>query len=136
MSIGVTHLNHTNEEIRMAQLLAFEDIFNKCDIVVGDFNSIDFDDYNDMQYKRIPESHQGGKVIKYITDQLGYIDAHKILRKEKESQFTMASNDPFMRIDYVFLSQNFYNKITGGHLHCYGSMESDHLPVVFDFTFD
>lgn len=105
-------------------------------MVVGDFNSTLRDEYTVEQYSRVPYTHIGDRVIKCIIDEMGFIDAHQAFRKEENVLFTMASTDLFMRIDYIFISKDFYRKITGGHLHCWSSNESDHLPVLFDFTFD
>ncbi|CAF1513156.1 unnamed protein product [Adineta ricciae] len=106
-SFAVTHLDHVNEDARLAQMKYFRP---DVDILIGDMNALTEDDYTESYYRRIVagkrEESQWEKprfdLTKLITQSWGYQDAFRFAnpKLKDEDVVTCAYGT---RIDYIYL---------------------------------
>ena len=135
-NIICTHLevNDNSSEIRIKQLTQIhEDIKKESNptIILGDFNFVNYDDYNyNINYKTLLQKLEHPKITdneyKYIK-QLGWSDSFEKINSIPPNMTSWAGT----RIDYIF----FYdpnNKLIINNTGVYFSNNSDHLPVIVD----
>jgi endonuclease/exonuclease/phosphatase family metal-dependent hydrolase len=113
-------------------------------ILVGDFNTLAPGEILDV--RRMPAWIRGlvwlsGRDIQRATIQLmrdsGYVDGYRTLHAD-EKGYTFPVWDPHLRLDYVFVPQQFAGQL----IHCEVITEaaktkaSDHLPLLAQFELD
>ncbi|CAF5171684.1 unnamed protein product [Rotaria sp. Silwood1] len=91
-TIYVTHLDHMNEQFRLAQIKELEKHIQSSDglqLVVGDFNSLTFDDYSneyfDMNIRKVRAQHSWEAPYNLITNKMkenGYWDCWRVMNKD------------------------------------------------------
>ena len=106
-SFAVTHLDHMNEDARLAQMNYFQP---NIDILMGDMNALTKDDYSEEYYQKkvvdVREKSLWEKprfdLTDLITRQWGYQDAFRLANSElkDEDVVTCAYGT---RIDYIYL---------------------------------
>ena len=130
-TVYVTHLDHTDEDVRLTQLRALRTWTirdrSRPHLVMGDFNALS---PWDVAALNMPDGAPEPRVIAQM-EKAGYVDAYR-LYGEPGSQSFIPSTDPPIRIDYIFASR----PLAGGVRSCViwqepaGSEASDHRPVL------
>ncbi|CAF1670266.1 unnamed protein product [Adineta ricciae] len=106
-SFAVTHLDHMNEDTRLAQINYFQP---NIDILMGDMNALTKDDYSEEYYQKevvlVREKSQWEKprfdLTDLITRQWGYQDAFRLANSELKDE-SVATCAYGTRIDYIYL---------------------------------
>jgi endonuclease/exonuclease/phosphatase family metal-dependent hydrolase len=144
-TVYVTHLDHTDEAVRLTQLRALRTWTvrdrNRPHIVMGDFNAIspwDFEGRDDALAALIQHEHGGHmadnpQVVAQM-EKAGYTDAHRSFGARGEQSFIPAQ-DPPIRIDYIFVSAPLLPALVDAAIVVGppGAEASDHRPVTADF---
>ncbi|CAF3643348.1 unnamed protein product [Adineta steineri] len=107
---AVTHLDHLDEDDRLAQIQYFKPHKQNIDILIGDMNALTRDDYSDDYYTNIVagkrETYGWEKprfdLTRLITQEWHYQDALKLLHPTlKDEQLVTCAYGT--RIDYIYL---------------------------------
>jgi endonuclease/exonuclease/phosphatase family metal-dependent hydrolase len=145
----VTHLDHTDEEVRLTQLRALRTWTvrdrNRPHIVMGDFNSVapwDFVTRAEalVELGRYPKGQivintgKGGPQVVPQLEKAGYLDAYTRFGIPG-SDSSLRLDHPPVRVDYIFLSQALAPALTSCEIwqEPLGEEASDHRPVLADF---
>jgi endonuclease/exonuclease/phosphatase family metal-dependent hydrolase len=107
---GVTHLDQINENVRLEQIKEFNPYENNIDILMGDMNSLTYDDYTDDYYqKNILQLRKKSnwekpcfQLTELIKNQWNYQDAFKQINPDAKDEQVVTSRFK-TRIDYIYL---------------------------------
>lgn len=106
---AVTHLDHMNEDDRLAQMTTFAPHEIDTNILMGDMNAVTREDYSDRYYKDIvygKRKKTGWELprfdlIRLITNSYGFRDAFREMNPTANDQH-VATCPYGTRIDYIF----------------------------------
>lgn len=123
-----THLNHLSEKTRLNELDILRPYLDECDILVGDFNSLNREDYTDKDLYNISMSRKKGKIEEV---------AFEVTKFIKNNGFNIipfsGQTCPYKtRIDYTFYKpklQHISNKI----INMIDACVSDHNMIISTF---
>ena len=113
----MTHLDHMDEDIRLAQLKEFDPNEANVDILMGDMNALTREDYSDQYFqKKVLGKREASRwekprfdLTKLITEEWGYEDAFRLLHpqlKDKEASTCRFGT----RIDYIYIHPRVFNR--------------------------
>ncbi len=139
-TVYVTHLDHTDEDVRLTQLRAVRTWTvrdrNRPHLVMGDFNALsawDLDAHDAGAHDPPPATAQRSQESRVIDqmEKAGYVDAYRLHGEPGAQTFIPSANAP-LRIDYIFAAQ----PLAAGVRSCtvwqepVGQEASDHRPVL------
>jgi endonuclease/exonuclease/phosphatase family metal-dependent hydrolase len=128
----LTHLDvyDETEQTRLKQIGKIMKNIDVDTILMGDFNSLNSDDYDDNMWRTIVKNGKKRSVdiVTHVLDlikQNDYNDMYNIVHGDKLNIVSVWSN---VRVDYIFKHHDCKHKVK----QCYfvKSLESDHLPLV------
>lgn len=108
-NFAVTHLDHLNEDDRLAQMVTFAPLQMNTHILMGDMNAITREDYTDQYFKETvygKRKQTGWELPRFdlthlITKTYGFRDAFREMNSNAKDQD--AATCPYgTRIDYIF----------------------------------
>lgn len=149
-TVYVTHLDHTEEQARLAQLRTLRTWTsrdrNRPHVVMGDFNAVslwDWDEEGLAFLRRQPENRGGnlanggsGPQTVAQMEKAGYVDLLTRFGTPGQATF-LGTNDKHLRIDYIFASRALAPHATACFIWETPAAEpSDHRPVVADLAPD
>ena len=147
-TVYVTHLDHTDEQVRLAQLRTLRTWTsrdrNRPHVVMGDFNAVsrwDWDEEGLDFLRRQPENRGGnlanggsGPQTVAQMEKAGYTDLFARFGQPGQATF-LGTADKHLRIDYIFASAALAPQATDCVIWQAADDEpSDHRPVVADFA--
>ena len=146
ITIYVTHLDHTDEDARLAQLRTAHTWTsrdrNRPHLIMGDFNAISPWDWDEKGLDFLlhqPENRggnlvSGGPRVVAQMEKNGYIDAYRRYGEPGRASF-LAADEKQLRIDYIFASQQLAATLTDCRILIEeeGTEASDHRPVRASF---
>lgn len=107
---AVTHLDHMNEDVRVAQMHYFQPQTANVDVLLGDMNALTRDDYTGAYFQRaVVDKRKNSswekprfELTQLITEQWNYRDAFRRANPgAKDAEVVTCKFDT--RIDYIFL---------------------------------
>jgi endonuclease/exonuclease/phosphatase family metal-dependent hydrolase len=146
-TVYVTHLDHTDEQARLAQLRTLRTWTsrdrNRPHVVMGDFNAISRWDWDEdgLEFLRRQPENRGGNLANgngpqtvVQMEKAGYTDLFAQFGQPGQATF-LGTEDKNLRIDYIFASAALAPQATGCVVwQAAGDEPSDHRPVVADFA--
>ncbi len=145
-TVYVTHLDHTDETVRLEQLRSLRAWTvrdrSRPHLVMGDFNALSPWDWagRDADLMQLVQAHPPSRYLLEETgmqvipqmEKAGYVDAMRSLGIRGGGTFIPAPVP--LRIDYVFLSSGLAPALRDAHIWMEpaGTEASDHRPVVVD----
>ncbi len=149
-TVYVTHLDHTEEEARLAQFRAARlwtgRDRNRPHLVMGDMNAVsawDFAGEGELAaLARHPTAgnHAGGaegpRVIAAF-EKAGYIDVYRRFGAAGQESFIRGADEPATRIDFIFASEPLAEALLGCEIRHEpaGEEASDHRPLIADIAY-
>lgn len=149
-TVYVTHLDHTDEEVRSVQLRVARTWLvrdrSRPHLVLGDFNAVSTWDFAervsaiaalDKRTDRPDRSHHGAgadgpRVIAQM-EKAGYVDLYRRCGQPGQATY-LAVQDPPLRIDYIFANQPLLDRVRDCFIWTAADGVSDHRPVVADLA--
>lgn len=128
LTVYSTHLDHAFEGTRLWQLRGIVDKLRmhaqEAHLLMGDFNT---------HSPRDVDHHFLTPPVVRMLRNMGYVDA--FARAGSGSPVTLKFRLPFLRIDYIFVPDQFSDRLTACYTLRDGGAEvvSDHLPLVAEF---
>lgn len=150
LTVYVTHLDHTDEQARLAQLRTMRTWTsrdrNRPHVVMGDFNAVSRWDWPDDSLVWLaaqpPErggnlAPEGGPKVVAQMEKQGYSDLFTRFGTPGQDSF-IGTPDKHIRIDYIFATQTLASRATACDIwrEPAGQEASDHRPVWADFDND
>jgi endonuclease/exonuclease/phosphatase family metal-dependent hydrolase len=134
--IHIVHLDHLDENLRKYEIDRINEITNKnkCHFLIGDFNSLTKDDYDDTKWKKIFSERKKFNIEKPQTIVMSQINESYIdVLSKYGTVVPTCCHD--VRVDYVFVDKNFEKSFK--IVSCDVIKEentSDHYPISFIFS--
>jgi endonuclease/exonuclease/phosphatase family metal-dependent hydrolase len=152
LTVYVTHLDHTDEDVRVTQLRALRTWTvrdrNRPHLILGDFNAINRWDFSgregDLEKlaqhptgQNLVKSEKGGPQVVAALEKAGYVDALTRFGTPGDASYVPVQ-DPPLRIDYIFVSAPLAPALTACRIwpEAAGQEASDHRPVLAEFDLD
>lgn len=148
-TVYVTHLDHTSEQARLAQLRTLRTWTgrdrNRPHVVIGDFNAVSTWDWDEegLAYLSAQAENRGGNLVGRETgpqvvaqmEKAGYTDLYTRFGAAGRRTF-LPPEDKSIRIDYIFASKALAPKARACDIwaEAPGAEASDHSPVWADFV--
>lgn len=141
-----THLDHTDEEVRLIQLRVARTWLgrdrNRPHLLMGDFNTLSLWDISDQLQtlqKQWPSSkgkhmlggEKGPQVVAQV-ERAGYVDLFTRFGTPGQTTFPVPALP--LRIDYIFASQTLTPQATDCYIYTHADGVSDHRPLIAELN--
>lgn len=104
--VVATHLDHLSEMVRLKQIEDIQSELHKADILVGDLNSLRFEDYTSDYLYAVEMVRKDNRIETVQNNVINTIESLGF----KTTPFKSATCPYGTRIDYIYIKSNFINK--------------------------